>query len=378
MGCRSAAPKRHSTRPRRLPPNGAGALVIPAGGAGQTTAAVDADGEVAGSADETCESAPLSDLTAQLPLLGLDLACSSSLAVIEGGNPGAVSTARVGTLTVASTNDLLGGTPLEGVVGQIQEGLAPILGMLPAEIPVDVDGLVAELTEAIEDGGNLLTIEIGPTASAVDTTPEAVSAAAGAEGATIKVLERNLLDLEPVLTINIGEAAATASVNRTDGTTAATFDPSLVRIAIASDIALLLGIPDDQRVITVPIGQTIDIPLPAPLTSRIVAANGATAEEAGSATASASAVRLDLFMRPTGRRHRARPGRRPGHCRRRGRAAATAAPSPAGASGHRPADASPHGRRAGPAAGGHCPGRVGLDCDGVGPQVNRCLVANLA
>ncbi len=258
---------------------------------GATTAEATTDGSTDGSPDEVCESDALPDI----PGVGIDLACSASLAAIADGNPASASSARVGTIVLDPVSGLLvDPLGLGDVIDQVQDGagglldaLVPLTGAVPD--PLDVDGLLDDVVGAL-DLAPLATVDIGATLVETARTADAVTTTCAANGATVNVLDLppvGDIDAPPVISVIVGEAATSVAASTTGGDPAGTATPALVRVVVP---ALGLDIP-------VEIGQTIEIPLPEPLgTSTIVAADGATGtDEDGRTFATASAVSLDLL-----------------------------------------------------------------------------------
>ncbi|WP_436794520.1 LPXTG cell wall anchor domain-containing protein [Actinospongicola halichondriae] len=258
---------------------------------GATTAEATTDGSTDGSPDEVCESDALPDI----PGVGINLACSASLAAITDGNPASASSARVGTIELDPVSGLLIDPlglgevveQIQGGAGSLLEALTPLTGAVPD--PLDVDGLLDDVVGAL-DLAPLATIDIGATQVDTVRSGDAVTTTCAANGATINVLDIAAIgeiDAPPVISVIVGEAATSVAASTTGGDPVGTASPALVRVVVP---ALDLDIP-------VEIGQTIEIPLPDPLgTSTIVAADGATGTtEDGRTFATASAVSLDLL-----------------------------------------------------------------------------------
>jgi hypothetical protein len=101
--------------------------------------------------------------------------------------------------------------------------------------------------------------------------------------------------LDPVLTIEIGAASNSISIERATGTATVHYEPSLVKVTIAPDIASALGLTQEQSVITVTPDQEICL-LPAPLESCISVAHGSqSTDENGVTHADASGVSVHLL-----------------------------------------------------------------------------------
>jgi hypothetical protein len=252
-----------------------GALVPQIGSQTEQTAETSTDGETVTGA-ETC--GPIT-LPADIPVIDLASACSAVEASIGGAGPAGSATGRVDHLAVSAT-DLLGtlgdlGLPVEttvdDAVAQLLAGLAPLFDTLD-DAGLDAESLVQSLLDAISDGGDLVSIDLGPASSATTTDAGSVLANGLAQGAVVRVLDRALLQLPPVLTIEVGAAGSHASADRASGAAVASVDPSLVRITVAEDIATLLGLP--ENVIEVAPGQEVCLPLPDPLGSCVSVASG--------------------------------------------------------------------------------------------------------
>lgn len=259
--------------------------------AGATSATVEGEG-ADGSTEQKCE-APLD----QVPMLSILLACSSSVASVTGGAPSAAGTGGVGAITVNPVATLLE-TPLSEVVAPVEDGLGQLLGALePVTGPVgdttgiDLDSSVSDLLDALFSGADLVSVTIGDTEANSSVTAESVSSECASEGARIDVLDAAPVagvDAPPVISIIVGEAATSVVADRAGGEPVAEVNPSLVTVRSA----LLPG-----GEVVVPIGQSIEIPLPEPLgTSTISAAAGTTGvNEDGNSFATASAVTVHLL-----------------------------------------------------------------------------------
>ena len=259
--------------------------------AGVTSAEVTTDGQTDGSPDETCDS----DALPEIPGVGIDLACSASLAAIGDGNPASGANARVGLVEVDPVSGLLiDPLGLGDVVEQIQEGagslldaLTPITGATPD--PLDIDTLLEDVVNSL-DLAPLASIDIAPTEVQTIRTADAVTATCIANGATVDVLDVPAvgeIDPPPVISVIVGEASTSVAAALDGSAPEAVASPALVRVIVPT---LDLDIP-------VEIGQTIEIPLPDPLgTSTISVADGTTGTaEDGRTFATASAVSLDLL-----------------------------------------------------------------------------------
>lgn len=249
--------------------------------------------DLANPGDDQPTCSPLT-LPGELTFVELAVACGTAAAA-EG--PSAAATAGITSLSVSATN-LLNDTPLselpvQDTLDQVLAGLAPVFDVVE-QLGLDAESLVSDLLTGITDGGDVVTVELGPAAAIAAAEGETGVAAQGAaQAAVIEVVDRSLLNLPPVLTIEVGAAAARVEADRTTGTATPVIEPALVRVRVASDIAALLGIPEVTEVTP---GQDICLPLPDPLASCITVAGGRTLDtEDGGKRAETEGVGLRLL-----------------------------------------------------------------------------------
>lgn len=239
-----------------------------------------------GSADEVCEG-PID----QIPGLSIALACSSSQ-VAMGETSTAAATGRVGSIVVNPVAPILD-TPLSEVVGPVEDGVGQLLGGLqPVVGPIDdasdlgLEDTLGELFDRLFAGADLVTVTLGDTASTTTANATNVTTSCVAEGARVDVL--SVLDGPPLISVIVGQAGSAVDVDRATGTGTPTVSPALVTVESAT-----LGVTP----ITVPVGQTVEVPLPEPLGSSFIrVADGTTGtNEDGSTFATANAVSIDLL-----------------------------------------------------------------------------------
>ena len=259
---------------------------------GHTEAKATADGQTDGSTEETCESEALPEI----PGLTLDLACSSSFAAITGGAPGSSASARVGTVGANPIGALIE-TPLGEVIDQVEAGadeletgLQPLLGPISEGTGLAVDDLVSDLSDALFNGAPLANLTIGQSAVVTEAAAEGVTATCTAEGGRLDVLDQPEIegvDLPPIISVVIGDAATSVTAPADGSAATATADPAIATVIVPT---LDLEVPVGP-------GDNVEIPLPQPLgTSTISVAGGSTGESEGGGTfARASAVRIHLF-----------------------------------------------------------------------------------
>jgi hypothetical protein len=271
---------------------GIGALIPNLGNQQDQTATVNADGTT-DTKPEAC--GPIS-LPANFPVVALATACSSATALVANGFPSSEGNAAVATIDVNGSDVLtaLGGQ-LNPVIGQLLDGLKPIFGAVD-QTGIDSESLLSDILAAITQDGDLVRIALGPSKSTSSADAAIETATASAQGAVIEVLPRDLLELDPVITIEVGSAANTINVDRNAGTATVDYAPSLVKVTLAKDIATALNLTDEQRVVSVGPGPDPLCLLPAPLTSCISVASGSQGvTPEGITHAEASGVSLQLL-----------------------------------------------------------------------------------
>ena len=263
--------------------NGAGARVATEG-FGLSTATADSATPTAGSDTPVCSGAgglPPVALPSDLPLpVEVTPACSSSVATAAEGAGSATAQAQGFDIAVN-----LGDFPIDlgEVTDPIVDPLLELLGQVP--LPVEqLDALELALDLILDGAVNVITVSSGVTDATSTASGTAASATSSAEGVTIKILDGL------VATISIGRSVATATYEGDALTAEHIVAP--VSFTLGAPVADALGIPVTP--IPVPPGQTIDLPLPAPLTSKITVADGEDAIDATTARSSAANLRLDL------------------------------------------------------------------------------------
>jgi len=264
-----------------------GALLPVLGLQGEETA------DLANPGDGLPTCSPLT-LPAELAMVSLAVACGNA-ATADG--PSATTSAGVASLSVSATS-LLNDTPLsqvpvEQTLDQLLGGLTPVFEVLSG-LGLDAESLVSELLAGITQGGDLIAVDLGPSTATAGAADASTLASSLAQGAVIRVIDRALLGLPPVLTIEVGASGASVEAPRSGAQAVPIVDPSLVRITVAPDIATILGLPTAP--IEVAPGQEICLPLPAPLESCITVAAGRTLDTAdGGKRAESEGVGLRLL-----------------------------------------------------------------------------------
>lgn len=204
-----------------------------------------------GSTDNKAKSC--GKVVAPVEAVSLGLACSAAKAT-SGPNPsatgeGSVAEAGVDASTVidqlietveANTPDDVPVDVREGVT-EIGGTIAGLLDPVCEAVQKNADSdLACDAQTTVEDlvtsvlKTKTLEVGVGTTTSSVDTTDASVSAKAAASGAVVKLLPlpqvNGLPSTEPVVTITVGEAIASATYDRGEGTATGKADPAIVRI----------------------------------------------------------------------------------------------------------------------------------------------------
>ncbi|HVF75327.1 MAG TPA: hypothetical protein VM938_09780 [Acidimicrobiales bacterium] len=276
----------------------------------------------AGTSETKAKSCQPADLAEELPdFINVGLVCSAAAA---SGKDGAPSASAEGSVAEASLDAelVVQQLPVDtGVIGGTLAGvLDPVCATLATACPATTT--VKDLVESVLKT-QTLDIALGKSTSSVTTAAGTVTSNATAAGAVIKILPLPQVDglpaTEPVVTITIGEATATAVYDRTTGKATPTVDPALVRIEFnttltdsldlteivlkPTDLLKLNDIIGSLPAQSKPVvnvcddGRAVCILENTPLESRIYLATGsAKVNEDGSATAVADAVRVDLLM----------------------------------------------------------------------------------
>jgi hypothetical protein len=241
-------------------------------------------------APRTC--APVT-LPAQVAaVVDVGVACSQSSASITGGNPSADAIGSVDTLGLsanAALTQVLSTLPIQNLA----DTLKPITGALPQGAQTTLNTLLTSVLKT-----KTLDVTLGASESKVVATAGAVTSTATAAGAVVKILPQPQVNgtpsLDPIATITIGPATATAVYDRVTAKATPTVDASLVRVDLNPTIAAALGVPAS---IAVPVDQDFAVPglVGTPLETHIRTSHGSTATSPdGSVTATADAVTVQL------------------------------------------------------------------------------------
>ncbi len=235
-------------------------------------------------------------------LLNVGLACGSATANITSNNPVATSEGSVASIDLSGQNLLDSVAPVTDLVsGTVATALAPVCTTLAILCPV-----TATVNDVLSSVLDTKTLEVaaGKSVSTVTAVAGKVTAKAVSEGAVIKLLPLpvvgGVVSNEPLATITVGTATATAVYDRATGAATPTIDPALVTVKLNTVLTTALGIP---ATISVPIGTSLILPGTAgtPLETEIVVAAGRTVKNAdGTVSAFADAVKIHALKGVSG------------------------------------------------------------------------------
>jgi len=234
-------------------------------------------------------------LPPDFPVVDLATACSDATAAVNGALPSSLANASVASVNI-NGNQVLGPalTPVNQPIGDLLSGLQPVFQAVD-QAGIDANSLLDQVVQAITQDGNIVRISLGPSHTNSNATEALDSAAATAQGATIELLPRDALGLAPVATIDVGASGNTINIDRAAGSATVDFDPALVRVTLAPDIAAALPSALPNPIEVAP-GQDFCLGLPAPLDSCITVAGGSSYTDANGVThGEASAVSLHLL-----------------------------------------------------------------------------------
>jgi hypothetical protein len=173
-----------------------------------------------------------------LPVLSLSVACGSSSSSVTNNLPNADGTGQIAHLTVGNLGQL--SPQFSSGLKQLADGLAkiPQLGQVAGQIINSIGS------------GTVLDAQIGPSESKITTDTGAMTAQASAQGAVLKFFNLTptvgtapksagtnaaaspTVSLGPLITVTVGDAAASASYDRHTGKSSGTNNASLVTVGL--------------------------------------------------------------------------------------------------------------------------------------------------
>jgi hypothetical protein len=249
-----------------------------------TTASVSTDG-ASSNQPKTCATPALPAQVAAIVDVGL--ACSQSAAAVQSGNPVASSSGSVASVDLKANTVLNQVESQLGIGDKLSQILAPLTGTPLDPVKTTVEDLVNSVLNT-----QTLSVQLGTSTSDVTTKAGTVTSTATAAGAVVKILPAPVVNgvpsVDPVATIEVSSAKATAAYDRTNGTSTPSFDAALVHVHLNTALQVVD--------FAVPVGQTQTILAGTPLESTITVANGSTVKNAdGSVGAIADGVSLQLL-----------------------------------------------------------------------------------
>jgi hypothetical protein len=236
-------------------------------------------------------------------IVDLKIACGSSKSGVTKGLPFTTSTGKIAHLGVKlPVGTVFDAAPVNQLVGQLTDTLAPVLDQTPKEVQNAVDNVVNIVTGLAET--EALAVELGPSSSAVTSKGKTITVNSESAGALIGLvgLPEALVDGTDVsvasdplknglVIIEVGTARTSASLNTDTAAAAGAASPALVTVKVR-DITK----PEPTYVeVSVAPGQTVTVLEGTPAESTITAADSTVTEDGNSAAAGADAVRLHLL-----------------------------------------------------------------------------------
>lgn len=225
--------------------------------------------------------------------INLGIACSNATAEVLGGLPHAVAKGHVVGLDL-SANNLIAALPAAAqlpIGSTLQSVLQPLASTPLSPVSTTVNDLVNSVLKT-----KTLDVKIGEATSDVLTDAGKVTSIATAEAAVIKLLPTpelaGVASLDPVATISVSSAKASAVYDRKTGVATPSVDPALVTVKLNTVLSNSLGVKE----IKVAPGVNQTILAGTPFESDIIVAAGTTQTKAdGSVQAIADGVRLHLL-----------------------------------------------------------------------------------
>src|SRR5207302_5585024 len=158
-----------------------------------------------------------------------------------------------------------------GIGKALSQLLAPLTGTPLDPVATTVKDLVNSVLNT-----QTLSVQLGTSSANVSTAAGVVTSTSTAAGAVVKILPAPVVNgvpsTDPLATIEVSSAKASAVYDRTKGTSAPSFDAALVRVHLNT----ALQVAD----FSIPAGQTQNILAGTPFESTITVANGSTVTNA--------------------------------------------------------------------------------------------------
>lgn len=176
-------------------------------------------------------------------IVNLGLACGEAAASAVGGLP--VASAK-GSIVGFDVNGQVALTELDAATTAIGGILSGALDTVCATLDAtcDVTTTVQDLVTSVLET-QTLNVAAGESTANVVTTAQSITSSATASGAVVRILPlpqvNGLPSTDPVATIEVGSAKATAVYDRAAGTSNASADPAVVRVKFNTVLTQALG-----------------------------------------------------------------------------------------------------------------------------------------
>lgn len=240
-----------------------------------------------------------------LPIAGIldvGLACGSAGASIVANNPVGAAEGSVAGIDVNGQAVLDSVGPIsETLTDTVATALDPVCSLV--DLTCTVTDTVGDVLASVLET-KTLEVSAGRSTSTVTAEGARVTSTASSTGAEIKLLPLPIVggaaSTEPLATITVGAAKATAVYDRATGTSTPTVEPSLVTVKLNTLLTNTLGIANE---ISVPVGQSVIVPGTegTPLETEIVVAAGRTVTNPdGTVGAIADAVKVHALKGVSG------------------------------------------------------------------------------
>jgi hypothetical protein len=234
---------------------------------------------------QTCASptipAPLSTY------LSAGLGCGSAQAALDsGGLPSAGSSGSVASLNVGAGGLL---SQIVTASSPVATALTGLFGPLPTVPGTPTLGaLLNGLGASVASTTGLATLSAGTSTGSVSASATSATATNTSSGGTIDLLPGAGGPGLPAVSITVGSAKTTATLDRTGGAGTATADPAVVTVTVNNPVT-------GSNTVTVAPGQSQALLAGTPLASTISVGSSTVNQGAGAASATANGVTLDLL-----------------------------------------------------------------------------------
>lgn len=267
-------------------------------GAGELTPAAVSSQQATAGAPGTSQTLPQSCAQPSVPfpaplgsLVGLGGACSSASAAVNGsGLPTATAAGQISSVSVNASPTALPVpvTPKSTVVST----LAPVLGALPSLPTTGLPlGTVLLLLAKASNTSltSLVSSNLGGSTSTVGATGTTADARSSTDGSSISFLNGLGAGGGALLTVTVGQAVATVSLDRTTGKVTAADTPAAVSVTLDSPVT------GSQSFAVAP-GASQTFLAGTPLATTVAAGSGTATSGTGKGTAAAAGVTVHALQ----------------------------------------------------------------------------------